>query len=297
MSLVGTLIQIYTSGPNISRQNPLTSVRSSVSPHLLFLYKIPSPVHRSREKNRGIVIRPTHSCSRSRHGTARQPGQPKPVFSSLSSVPHSPRRDKTTRRARIRRPRHAGASQANQSRPSGSGGGRNGPPRSALGRDGGRPATGLRPRQAPQVLLLLPLLVVVHPGPRAGAGAGGDAQHHHRPPAVALRRVLQLLLRPVLPGQHARLAARRRWAPSVFGRLAAPFLGYKSFLFLVMSAHCCAAAQDWISDEMGAVKGMEKKYINFDVLFTLFFFLLRPLKRDAVTDLPLHSTQCLRDSR
>jgi hypothetical protein len=215
MSLVGTLIQIYTSGPNISRQNPLTSVRSSVSPHLLFLYKIPSPVHRSREKNRGIVIRPTHSCSRSRHGTARQPGQPKPVFSSLSSVPHSPRRDKTTRRARIRRPRHAGASQANQSRPSGSGGGRNGPPRSALGRDGGRPATGLRPRQAPQVLLLLPLLVVVHPGPRAGAGAGGDAQHHHRPPAVALRRVLQLLLRPVLPGQHARLAARRRWAPSV----------------------------------------------------------------------------------
>uniref|UniRef100_A0A0E0QRW1 Uncharacterized protein n=1 Tax=Oryza rufipogon TaxID=4529 RepID=A0A0E0QRW1_ORYRU len=101
---------------------------------------------------------------------------------------------------------------------------RHGAPRPALGRHGGRAAAGLRPRQAPQVRLLLPFLLLLDDGGVAvahlggggcGRRAGRDAQHHHPPPAGAVRDVAARQrvgpLHAVVAGQRPGLPLRLRW--------------------------------------------------------------------------------------
>uniref|UniRef100_A0A804MNI6 Uncharacterized protein n=1 Tax=Zea mays TaxID=4577 RepID=A0A804MNI6_MAIZE len=97
-----------------------------------------------------------------------------------------------------------------------------GAPEPAVGRHGGRAAPGLRPRQAPQVRLLLPLVVVVGGGGGGGGGglraasgrrdaeldhaaaAGGAVRRHVAPQRVQLRAVV-----PVARKRRSGFALRR----------------------------------------------------------------------------------------
>lgn len=85
-----------------------------------------------------------------------------------------------------------------------------------MGRHGGRAASGLRPRQAPQARVLLPL-VGRAVADRGGRGAARrDAEHHHAAAGGAVRRHVaaqRVQLRAVVAvarKRRSRLALRRR---------------------------------------------------------------------------------------